>query len=1264
MGGTEEDTGGVISSPLDGAVKKLRTQIDAIYGRLLSNAHLKDHMIYSAADADRAPTRKTVAEIVAFLEALSGLKRASCFEVLPNLAAWNERPTEDDLIHILVHLLSPLAAPNFGLPTFSQCLLGEALTRLGSKVDVVAHMDRLDFYTQGPPGATDMMSNLRNLSEQTAMYEKAVLAKEAEVIDRKTNDAFDRAALRQQASALEKRIEELGRKKVNEAGYMEPSHGYFDTYSNDTLAALKQNPTHLSEEQREMNELAQLTNLVVQLSKAEGTYAEDKKGTTGPAVVQEAAALLREDTAADGANLGARMREMVEDQPLPGVVLSATDQVAVKAYLNDGNAEAKRRLLEIIDRVNTEARKTWIQLVPKWRRLERNNDKDWWEKLVKDFPQVQSLASRQEAEAFVNNTSGLGGLKVMADEVLDIGDARRNVKERKAALKAAEQQYRRSRSESDRIEMLRRQEALNKAKDMLKKSEEAHEIDQIRRGKGSDQFDLFTVLRDTQNAVELRQPDLDLNAPEFPDLDRFRYHTEEVTLPLSVDVAYLVTCYRDLLPKSNLSNLLRLDEAEEKKKEKKKNNPAVIVNCMHSMTLRALHLQKVCENVSMYLRDGAREAVHAFRCDKFDTLAEAGKWPTSTDEWKFGEVPVEDVQLYMQRIFTIGDKDAKYFEDVAKDNKTRLHDYVRERVARDRDILVKLVKAAVGRVRKYLEGFDPEINIVEKPKVRSENNAYTVLMNPDGKESSISYFAREMLRLPHNLPLVGPDVGGDGGQDTLARYVREVAIDGIPVNFSFPEHDVPHSDVTGGGGVITGVLKSASDLTGLGRSIACARHYPETLAYRAPVDAFLSLPHDPQVGTIMNSTNPNATHESGKLYCFNNDCIVVGPANNAQQVSVWCVHGTGVAVVARPRTGAAPSLQSGIKAAPSFLNTYGKQIAMGAAGVAAAGALAFFGLPAVASAIPGAVSAVTSVVPDNIQAIATSPAAKRIMGAAATAAVPTVGTEVLYQAAVGDGLNRRTLKKAIDKGIQRGKYAAGAMAANEARNLALSYVPTVTKGAQRVYNDFRPATPQGTDVLNEEQTRQKIADAEQKTAQERDRLGKAREQWKTQWIHDKMNTFDGPGSWLFYDEQNLDRDADEKAKLLSDEYLKQSIYYPKTPAPKTDMGGGGSPLMHFGPPQASPLMHFGPPPLQGGGGLTHDASIAPTLAAALEGDPAPHALWRRLYGAAVRGGGTPTPVEQATLDMIARGLDRDAAPPDSPRARLLFRAGRCCAPVV
>ena len=100
------------------------------------------------------------------------------------------------------------------------------------------------------------------------------------------------------------------------------------------------------------------------------------------------------------------------------------------------------------------------------------------------------------------------------------------------------------------------------------------------------------------------------------------------------------------------------------------------------------------------------------------------------------------------------------------------------------------------------------------------------------------------------------------------------------------------------------------------------------------------------------------------------------------------------------------------------------------------------------------------------------------------------------------------------------------------------------------------------------------------------------------------------------------------------------------------MGGGGSPLMHFadpsGPPRASPLMHFGPPPLQGGGGLTHDASIAPALAAALEGDPAPHALWRRLYGAAVRGGGTPTPAEQATLDMIARGLDRDAAPPDSP----------------
>ena len=110
-----------------------------------------------------------------------------------------------------------------------------------------------------------------------------------------------------------------------------------------------------------MNELAELTNLVVQLSKAEGTYVEDPKAEE---VTKEAAALLREDRATEGANLGARMRAMVEDQPLPGVVLSAADQVAVKAYLNDGNAEAKRRLLEIIDRVNTEARKTWIQLGP------------------------------------------------------------------------------------------------------------------------------------------------------------------------------------------------------------------------------------------------------------------------------------------------------------------------------------------------------------------------------------------------------------------------------------------------------------------------------------------------------------------------------------------------------------------------------------------------------------------------------------------------------------------------------------------------------------------------------------------------------------------------------------------------------------------------------------------------------------------------------------------------------------------------------------
>ena len=170
-----------------------------------------------------APTRKTVEELVAFPETLSGLKRAPCFEVLRDLAAWNERPTEDDLIHILVHLLSPLAAPNFGLPTFSQCLLGEALTRVGNTVDVPAYMDRLDFYTQGPPGARDTMSSLRNLSEQTAMYEKAVLAKEAEAIDRKTNDAFDRAALRKQASALEERMAQLERKKVNEEGYMEPS---------------------------------------------------------------------------------------------------------------------------------------------------------------------------------------------------------------------------------------------------------------------------------------------------------------------------------------------------------------------------------------------------------------------------------------------------------------------------------------------------------------------------------------------------------------------------------------------------------------------------------------------------------------------------------------------------------------------------------------------------------------------------------------------------------------------------------------------------------------------------------------------------------------------------------------------------------------------------------------------------------------------------------------------------------------------------------
>ena len=73
-----------------------------------------------------------------------------------------------------------------------------------------------------------MMSNLRSLSEQTAMYEKAVLAKEAEEIDRKTKEAFDRAVLRKQASALEERIE---KGKVDTDGYMAPAHGYFETYS-------------------------------------------------------------------------------------------------------------------------------------------------------------------------------------------------------------------------------------------------------------------------------------------------------------------------------------------------------------------------------------------------------------------------------------------------------------------------------------------------------------------------------------------------------------------------------------------------------------------------------------------------------------------------------------------------------------------------------------------------------------------------------------------------------------------------------------------------------------------------------------------------------------------------------------------------------------------------------------------------------------------------------------------------------------------------
>ena len=89
---------------------------------------------------------------------------------------------------------------------------------------------------------------------------------------------------------------------------------------------------------------------------------------------------------------------------------------------------------------------------------------------------------------------------------------------------------------------------------------------------------------------------------------------------------------------------------------------------------------------------------------------------------------------------------------------------------------------------------------------------------------------------------------------------------------------------------------------------------------------------------------------------------------------------------------------------------------MGAAGVAAAGALALFGLPTIpgalslSSALSAGKTAVTSMAPEGglVQAVAGNAAAQRIAGDALSAGVKAAGVQGLYDITVGEGLSRRT----------------------------------------------------------------------------------------------------------------------------------------------------------------------------------------------------------------------------------------------------------------